>query len=88
MRIAAEEIMTPPGRLAASLGIPRDVFHEAFWRSERSRSIMASYFGDMRALATDLGLMPPFTKRLWRLAGIDGAASRFRGEPERAARPL
>jgi hypothetical protein len=49
---------------------------------------MASYFGDMRALATELGLMTPLAKRLWRLAGIDGAPSRFRGEPERTARPM
>jgi hypothetical protein len=88
MRWLAGEIMTPPRSFGRQFGIPREVFREAFWRSPKSRKIMASYFGDMRALATDLGLMPPFTKRLWRLAGIDGAASRFRGEPERAARPL
>ncbi len=39
MRIACEEIMTPPGSLARRLGIPRDVFEQAFWRSPpRARS--------------------------------------------------
>lgn len=88
MRWLSGEIMTPPRSFAEQFDIPRDVFREAFWRSPRSRKIMASYFGDMRALASDLGLMNRFTRRLWKLMGIDGEPSRFRGEPEREARPV
>ena len=88
MRIAAEEIMTPPGSLARRLGIPRDVFEEAFWRSPTSRAIMASYFGDMRALAEEVGLINAASRRLWRRLGIETAPSRYRGEPDRRAELL
>ena len=85
MRIAAGEIMTMPWSLARQLGIPREAHREAFWRSPKSREIMASYFGDMRALATETGLMNPVSRRVWRACGIDGEPSRYRGEPNRRA---
>ena len=88
MRWLAGEIMTMPRDVARQLEIPDDVFREAFWHSEHSRKIMASYFGDMRALASDLGFMNPLTRRLWKLLGIDGEPTRFRGEPERGARRM
>lgn len=85
MRVAAEEIMTPPGAVAKRVGIPRKVFREAFWRSPTSRRVMASYFSDMRALATETGLMNPVSRRIWKRLGIDGEPSRYRGEPDRTA---
>jgi hypothetical protein len=85
MRWLAGEIMTPPPEFAKRFDIPKDVMREAFWHGEKSRSIMGSYFGDMRALASELGLMNPVTRRLWRWMGIDGEPSRFRGEPDREA---
>ncbi|MDO8188634.1 diiron oxygenase [Conexibacter sp. JD483] len=88
MRIACEEIMTPPGSLAKRLEIPRDVFEQAFWRSPVSRRIMASYFGDMRALAEEVGLINRASRRLWQRLGIDGERSRYRGEPDRRAELL
>jgi hypothetical protein len=33
--------------------------------------------------AEEIGLMNPVSRRTWKLLGIDGRASRFRGEPER-----
>ncbi|MBJ8343392.1 diiron oxygenase [Antrihabitans sp. YC2-6] len=83
MRWLAGEIMTPPRTFATEFDIPREVFREAFWRSPHSRSILAGYFNDMRALATDVGLMNPVTRSLWKLLHIDGAPARYRGEPER-----
>jgi hypothetical protein len=88
MRWLAGEIMTPPKSFADEFDIPRDVYREAFWHSPRSRQIMAGYFGDMRALATELGFMNPLTRRLWKLCGIDGEPSRYRGEPDRRAELL
>ncbi len=85
MRIAAEEIMTPPGSVAKRLGIPREVFKEAFWSSPASRRIMASYFGEMRALAAEVGLMNRVSGRVWQLCGIAGEPARYRGEPDRRA---
>ncbi|MDG3011040.1 diiron oxygenase [Rhodococcus sp. D2-41] len=83
MRWLAGEIMTAPRAFARKFDIPDEVMKEAFWGSAPSRRILAGYFGDMRALAEDLGLMTPTTRRLWKLMRIDGPRSRYRGEPER-----
>jgi hypothetical protein len=88
MRWLGGEIMTPPPSFARQLGIPDEVMREAFWRSQRSREIMAGYFADVRALATELGFMGPVAKRLWKLMRIDGEPSRYRGEPPRRARTV
>ncbi|MGE4427046.1 MAG: diiron oxygenase [Solirubrobacteraceae bacterium] len=86
MRWLAGEIMTPPKAFQQRFDIPRSVFREAFWQAPASQRIMASYFGDMRALADDLGLMNPVSRQVWRRLGIDGEPSRYRGEPDRNAK--
>lgn len=86
MRWLAGEIMTAPRAFKKRFDIPDDVFREAFWRSPKSHEIMSSYFGDMRALATETGLMNRVSRRVWRWMGIDGEPSRYRGEPDRRAR--
>jgi hypothetical protein len=88
MRVATEEIMTMPGSLSRRLGVPLEVHREAFWSGPRSREIMVDYFGDMRALAEEAGLMNVASRRLWRRLGIAGAPSRYRGEPERRAQTI
>lgn len=85
MRWLAGEIMTSPRQLQKQFDIPDDVYREAFWRSDRSQAIMASYFGDMGALATETGLMNRVSERVWKRLGIAGEPSRFRGEPDRRA---
>ncbi|MGW0324419.1 AurF N-oxygenase family protein [Nocardia sp. NPDC003183] len=86
MRWLANEIMAPPRSFEREFDIPREVIEQAFWKSEHSQQILSGYFGDMRKLASDLGLMNPTAKWLWRKFGIDGPASRYRSEPERSAR--
>jgi hypothetical protein len=88
MRIAAEEIMTPPRSLARRLAIPREVFDEAFWDSPTSRRIMAGYFREMRTLATEAGLMNRLSARVWRRCGVAGEPALYRGEPDRRAEVL
>ncbi|NKY53761.1 AurF N-oxygenase family protein [Nocardia vermiculata] len=83
MRWLAGEIMAPPRSFAREFDIPREVIDEAFWDSPTSRRILAGYFGDMRKLAGDLGLMNPVTRALWTLMKIDGEPSRYRSEPQR-----
>lgn len=85
MRWLAGEIMTTPRSVARRFDIPREVYKEAFWDSDHSREILASYFGDMRALAEETGLMNRTSRRLWKRLGIAGEPSRYRGEPERTA---
>ncbi|WP_433327763.1 AurF N-oxygenase family protein [Spirillospora sp. CA-294931] len=86
MRWLAGAIMAPPRRLAKEYGIPRKVMREAFWRRDESRAIMREYFGDVRMLAHELGLMNPVSRAVWKACHIDGRPSRFRGEPHRPAR--
>ncbi|NMN97283.1 AurF N-oxygenase family protein [Antrihabitans stalactiti] len=88
MRWLVGEIMTPPRSFATEYDIPKDVFRDAFWRSPQSRKILADYFGDVRMLADDLGLINPITKQVWKLLRIDGAVSRFRSEPLREAKAI
>lgn len=85
MRWLAGEIMTLPRSVQRRFQIPDEVYREAFWDSPHSQRLMASYFGDMRALATDVGLMTRTGKRVWKRLGIDGEPSRYRGEPDRRA---
>jgi hypothetical protein len=85
MRWLASEIMTSPRSIQKRFDIPEDVYREAFWKGPHARRIMASYFGDMRTLATECGLMNRVSRRVWAGLGIDGELSRYRGEPVRRA---
>ncbi|NNH68795.1 diiron oxygenase [Nocardia uniformis] len=86
MRWLAGEIMAPPKSFGRQFDIPDEVMREAFWSAPQSRRILAGYFGDMRKLAGDLGLMNAATKPLWSLLRIGGEPSRYRSEPERGTR--
>ncbi|MFC4374492.1 diiron oxygenase [Nocardia halotolerans] len=83
MRWLADELVKPPKSFARKFDIPDQVFADAFWRSPTSRQILSGFFGDMRTLADELGLMNPVTKRLWKVLKVDGDHSRYRSEPER-----
>ncbi|WP_067702667.1 AurF N-oxygenase family protein [Nocardia jejuensis] len=83
MRWLAGEIMAPPPSFARTFDIPRSVIKEAFWEAPSSRKILSGYFGDMRKLAGDMGLMNPVTRTLWKVLHVDGDESRYRSEPER-----
>lgn len=76
--------MSPPKEFAEEFGIPDEVMKSAFWGSPHSRRILGNYFGEMRALADELGLMNPVSKRAWRKLRIDGDYARYRGEPKRS----
>lgn len=88
MRWLAGEIMTLPRSIAKRFNVPKDVYKQAFWGAPESQAILASYFGDMRRLADETGLMNPVSRRLWKRLGIAGEPSRYRGEPVRTAELL
>ncbi|WP_092808654.1 AurF N-oxygenase family protein [Rhodococcus globerulus] len=83
MRWLSGEIMAPPKEFAEKFDIPDSVIREAFWDSPTSRRILGNYFGEMRALADELGLMNPVSRRAWKKFGIAGDRARYRGEPRR-----
>jgi hypothetical protein len=85
MRVGANEIIVPPYREMARVGVPKDVYVEAFLTGSTARRLMAGYFNDMRRLALDTGLINPVSRWLWKRLGIWGAPSRYRGEPDRRA---
>ncbi len=80
-----DEIMRPPYKLYADLGMPRAVYNEALKRGTKRDEITAFYFADMRRLCEETGLMTRAGRRMWKRLGIYGDPSRFRGEPDRTA---
>ena len=78
------EMIAPPRAFARQFGVPRRVFKAAYWRSARSRKMLAESAADVRLAADDLGLRTVWTRWLWRLLGIDGRLPRYRGEPDRS----
>ncbi|MFG1791090.1 diiron oxygenase [Nocardia sp. NPDC049149] len=85
MFIACDLIVKPPRSLFSEFDIPRHIRRELFWRSPEARARRRDYFGEARMLATDIGLMNPVAKLLWRTLRIDGNLARYRGEPIRTA---
>jgi hypothetical protein len=77
------EMMAPPRTFARQFGVPRRVFKAAYWRSTRSRWMMAESAADVRRVAEDLGLRTAWSRWAWRLLGIDGRLPRYRGQPDR-----
>ncbi|TSD99374.1 diiron oxygenase [Skermania sp. ID1734] len=83
MRILCDVIVIPPREFFEEFDIPDSVRKDLFWDSEDSKKTLAGYFGDVRMLAEELGLMNPVSKLVWKVLKIDGRPSRFRSEPER-----
>lgn len=81
MRVLGDTILIPNKAIMHEVGVPKWVLKEVFWNSDDGREMRRNVFADVRMLADQLGLMNPISKRLWRLLGIDGKASRFRSEP-------
>jgi hypothetical protein len=85
MRILCDAIMKPTAKMQRDLDIPKHVVNEVWWSSDESRKVLRDMFGDVRALATEAGLMNRVSARVWRMLKIDGRPSRFRSEPRSAA---
>jgi hypothetical protein len=78
------ESVAPPRTFARQFGVPRRVFKAAYWRSARSRQMLADSAADVRRTAEELGLRTAWTRWIWRLLGIDGRLPRYRSEPNRS----
>ncbi|MFE3446090.1 diiron oxygenase [Nocardia sp. NPDC059180] len=83
MRIICDLIAVPTRKFRRECDVPRRVVNEVFWSSPQSRKMLRDSFADVRMLATDLGLMNPVARLLWKLCRIDGPVSRYRSEPAR-----
>ena len=83
MRVLCDVIVIPPASFWREHDIPKSVKKDLFWGTPESRRILSDYFGDVRMLADDIGLMNPASRAIWKLLGIDGKSSRYRSEPSR-----
>ena len=81
MRTLCDVIVVPGPDLTTSVGVPRSVVREVYWRSPASRKMLRDVFADVRALAEETGLMNPVSRRLWQALRIDGPAARYRSAP-------
>ncbi|PVX59761.1 AurF N-oxygenase family protein [Rhodococcus globerulus] len=85
MRILCDAIVVPPKSFWKQFDIPKSVKKDLFWDLSESRQTLRNYFGDVRMLATDAGLMNRGSRLVWKACKMDGRASRFRSEPDRSA---
>ncbi|AEF40189.1 AurF N-oxygenase family protein [Hoyosella subflava] len=83
MRLMAEMLAAPPAQFRREFDIPDSVIEELYWNSNQGKDTLRRIFADVRALSENIGLMNPVGRLAWRLCGIDGRASRYRGEPGR-----
>src|SRR5699024_8364513 len=83
MRILCDAIVVPPKEFWDEFDVPKSVRKELFWDSPAAREELSGYFGDVRMLAHNAGLMNPAAKLVWKACKIDGRSSRFRSEPHR-----
>jgi len=79
MRILCDVIVVPTKELTTEMGVPREVVEELYW--DGSEKALRDLFADVRALAEEIGLMNPVSRRVWKLLKIDGRPSRYRSEP-------
>ncbi|MRH88237.1 diiron oxygenase [Nocardia sp. SYP-A9097] len=86
MFILGRSIVTPPKAFFDEFQVPAKVRKELFYGAEDSKQAFSDYFVDVRALAQEIGLMNPIAKRVWKMFGIAGAASRYRSEPIRSGK--
>lgn len=83
MRLLCQAIVVPSHRFCRKFDIPRSVRKELFFKSPDSRQALRDMYGDVRMQCHALGLMNPAALLMWRLCGLDGEPSRYRGEPRR-----
>lgn len=83
MWILGRSIYTPPRSFWREFDIPDEVRAELFYGSKESKREFADFFGDVRTLAKDIGLMNPVARAVWKLLKIDGHTTRYRSEPLR-----
>ncbi|MEV4126667.1 diiron oxygenase [Nocardia sp. NPDC049707] len=86
MFILGRSIYTPPRSFFKEFDIPDEVRRELFYGSKQAKQEFSDFFGDVRTLAKDIGLMNPIGKAVWKLLKIDGHTTRYRSEPLRTVR--
>ncbi|MDD7814337.1 diiron oxygenase [Mycobacterium sp. CSUR Q5927] len=84
MRLLAKPMVVPPRSFFRQFEVPRSVRKQLRSGSPESQQALRDTFADIRMLCDDIGLMTLAGRLMWRICKIDGAPSRYRGEPQRA----
>lgn len=71
LRTIADVIMRPSKEALDSVGIPKNVADEVWWKSEESQKFLHDLFPDSKALAENLGLRGRLGRAAWRAMGIE-----------------
>ncbi len=66
----ASVMMRPPRSIVRTYGIPKDVLTEAYGPGTPSRDEVRASLRKVRTLLTELGLVTPMSKRMWKAFGI------------------
>ena len=72
LRTIADVIMRPSKEALESVGIPKDVADEVWWKSDESQKFLHNLFPDSKELADNLGLRGRLGRAAWRAMGIEG----------------
>ncbi|MFR9751541.1 AurF N-oxygenase family protein [Nocardia sp. 004] len=83
MWLLGRAIVTPPRSFFTEFDIPKQVRKELFYESPDAKQVFSDYYGDVRSLAKEIGLMNPIAKVVWKKLGIAGPITRYRSEPLR-----
>ncbi len=68
--VMAHIMLGPPRAMVRHFGIPKHVADEAYRKNPAARQELRACVAKVRALAAELGLITPVSKRIWRLMGI------------------
>lgn len=88
MRMLGQAMVVPPRRFFREFDVPKSARKQWFFGSPDGRQKWRDMFADVRMVCHELGLMNPAARLMWRICKIDGAPSRYRGEPQRAQQPV
>src|SRR6184192_866218 len=66
----AQAMLRPSADVVRTHGIPRDVIAEAYTRNPRHRENTLAALAKLRDLCREIGIVTPWSVRLWRAAGI------------------
>jgi hypothetical protein len=70
LSIMAQLMMRPSPAIVREYGIPKSVIDEVYGRNPRHRANTLAALEKVRTLASELGLITPGTRRVWRALGI------------------
>jgi P-aminobenzoate N-oxygenase AurF len=68
--LMAQLMMQPSPRIIRAYGIPKEVIREAYTKNPRHREKTIESIRKVRELCQELGLLTPFSRRIWRALGI------------------